>query len=86
LAEGEIEAQIAPNIRTWRHTGFNVDEGFFIIAAGSRHFNGFPQVNSVLFAGRQGECHDVLSGSTTPYIVLCLPGIIFFMVAYRLQY
>ena len=26
LAEIKIEAQIAPNIRTWRHTGFNVDE------------------------------------------------------------
>jgi hypothetical protein len=43
----------------------------------TRHVSGLPQVYSAPFAGRQGERHDVLSGSTTPYIVLRLLGIKF---------
>ncbi len=49
-----------------------------MVVAETRHISGLPQIYSAPFAERQGECHDVLLGSTTPYIVLCLPGIKFF--------
>ena len=32
LAEGKIEAQVVENMRTWRHTGFSIDQSVFLPA------------------------------------------------------
>ena len=32
LAEGKIESQVVENLRTWRHTGFSIDQSVFLPA------------------------------------------------------
>jgi hypothetical protein len=32
LAEGKIEPQVVENIRTWKHTGFSIDQSVYLPA------------------------------------------------------